>query len=304
MPRKTPPKGDQLEFFVPEVRDVSAKDSRSLMDVAVFRLSKGGRAGQAPLRYEWDDGSEVEVQPSAQGLATVWDYDLVLMAVSHLAEAANRYRRGTGPRPSRGVRLLPADIVQFCRMGRGGRQYDAITSAVDRLSGTTVIQRRVVDDQLVTIRDGLIGNHSRVVSDLQSGRVRSVEIEVPAWAYGAVVDAERPEVLTMHRDYFLLTSGVARFLYRLCRQSAGRGEWQWLFRSLWERSGKTSAFKEFTRNLRAIIAEDALPEYSLREVEGVEGPKLVATYRDVQPPATGWAIDTKSEDDASGSGGR
>ena len=34
-----------------------------------------------------------------KGMALVWDYDLVLMGISHITEAMNRYRAGRGESP-------------------------------------------------------------------------------------------------------------------------------------------------------------------------------------------------------------
>jgi len=50
--RKPPPGDGQGDFFVPALYDVGTKDSRSIMDVAVFRLSKRDkRVGEViPLR--------------------------------------------------------------------------------------------------------------------------------------------------------------------------------------------------------------------------------------------------------------
>jgi hypothetical protein len=91
-----PPKGDeQADFFVPSLYDVGTKDSRSIMDVAVFRLSKKDKRAGDIIRYELPDG-HVTVSSGASGMASVWDYDIILMAVSHLTEAMNKYRQGTG----------------------------------------------------------------------------------------------------------------------------------------------------------------------------------------------------------------
>ncbi|ANC47742.1 hypothetical protein A6P55_25870 (plasmid) [Pandoraea pnomenusa] len=49
-----------------------------------------------------------------------------------------------------------------------------------------------------------------------------VEIEVPSWIYREVVEAKKPEVLTVHPEYFLIEPGIGRFLYRLARRAAGR----------------------------------------------------------------------------------
>src|SRR5690606_27641488 len=89
---RKPPKGDeQSDFFAPTLYDVSTRDSRSVMDVAVFRLSKKDKRAGELIRYDLPDGY-VEVSAGAHGMASVWDYDIVLMLVSHLTEAMNRYR--------------------------------------------------------------------------------------------------------------------------------------------------------------------------------------------------------------------
>jgi len=54
---RKPPKGDeQPDFFVPALYDVGTRDSRSMMDVAVFRLSKKEKRAGEVIRYNLPDG--------------------------------------------------------------------------------------------------------------------------------------------------------------------------------------------------------------------------------------------------------
>src|ERR1044072_3201909 len=79
-----PPSGDeQPDFLAPALYDVGTRDSRSVTDAAVFRLPKKDRRAGEVIRYELPDG-HVQVSAGPAGMASVWDYDLVLMAVSHL----------------------------------------------------------------------------------------------------------------------------------------------------------------------------------------------------------------------------
>ena len=110
-----------------------------------------------------------------------------------------------------------------------------------------------------------------------------VEVEIPGWIYREVVEAENPEVLTVHPAFFLIEPGIGRFLYRVARRAAGKGEARWAFRTIYERSGSAGTFKEFCRILRGIIAVNDLPEYSLSEVPGKEGPTLIMAHRDAIP---------------------
>lgn len=293
---RKPPTGDeQPDFFVPSLYDVGTKDSRSIMDVAVFRLSKKDKRAGGVIRYELSDGY-VEVKAGPDGMASVWDYDLVLMMVSHLTEAMNRYREGKGEKPGRTYRPHVSDILKFCRRGDGGRQADEVEGALDRLKGTTIknVRERPSANGRRPMREveaeGLVSSY-KVLSYTENGKIASVEIEAPKWLYREVTEGKRPDVLTVHPDYFLIDPGIGRFVYRLARRAAGKGEAKWAFQTIYERSGSAGTFKEFRRILRNIIEANDLPEYELREEAGQGGPLLVMIYRDradeALPPPSG-----------------
>lgn len=285
--RRPPPGDEQADFFVPTLYDVATKDSRSIMDVAVFRLSKKDKRAGETIRYELTDGY-VEVKAGPDGMASVWDYDIVLMAISHLTEAMNRYRNGRGEKPGLAFRPHVSEILKFCRRSDGGRQYEEIEGALDRLKNTTIkivrTTRKGRGSRLMreAQAEGLIGNY-KTVSYADTGRVAMVEVEIPGWIYREVVEVENPEVLTVHPAFFLIEPGIGRFLYRVARRAAGKGEARWAFRTIYKRSGSAGTFKEFCRILRGIIAVNDLPEYSLSEVPGKEGPTLVMAHRDAVP---------------------
>lgn len=280
--RKAPHNDVQQDFFVPTLSDVSTKDSRSLMDVAVFRLSKRDKRAGDTIHHELSDGY-VEVKSGSDGMASIWDYDIVLMAISHLAEAARAYRAGKADKPSRIFRPHLSDILKFCRRSDGGRQYEEIEAALDRLKNTTikfVRTRPGRGGKIVREADaeGLISNY-RTISYADSGRLMSVEIELPTWVYREVVENKKPDVLTIDPAFFLIEQGVARFLYRLARRAAGTGTAKWSFETIFERSGSTGSFKKFCYTLRQIIEANDLPEYNVNEEPGASGPQLVMTYR-------------------------
>ncbi len=281
--RRPPPGNEQTDFFVPALYDIATKDSRSIMDVAVFRLSKKDKRAGETIRYELVDGY-VEVKAGPDGMASVWDYDIVLMAISHLTEAMNRFRNGRGEKPSTTFRPHISEILKFCRRSDGGRQYEEIEGALDRLKNTTikVVRTKRKDRGSRLMREakaeGLIGNY-KTLSYADTGRVAMVEVEIPSWIYQEVVEGENPEVLTVHPEFFLIEPGIGRFVYRIARRAAGKGEARWSFRTIYERSGSSGSFKEFCRILRKIIVSDDLPEYSLSEVPGKDGPTLIMAYR-------------------------
>lgn len=280
---RKPPKGDeQPDFFVPALYDVGSRDSRSIMDVAVFRLSKKDRRASEVIRYELPGGEYVQVSAGAAGMASVWDYDLVIMAMSHLTEAMNRYREGKGEKPGRVYRPHVADVLKFCRRSDGGKQKDDLVEACIRLNTTHIAMertRKAKNGRTVTVSEGeaLISRYKVIKSE--SGKPEYIEIELADWMHRQVVEGKNPDVLTVHPDYFLIDQGIGRYLYRLARQAAGKTSAKWSFQTIYEHSGSAGTFKEFCRILRKLIEADDLPEYALREEAGQSGPQLLMTNR-------------------------
>ena len=69
----------------------------------------------------------------------------------------------------------------------------------------------------------------------------------------------------IHEDYFLLTGGIERWLYRVARKHGGNQDMGWTLtmRQLYEKSGSAARLSDFALDIRKIVATDALPEYAL-----------------------------------------
>lgn len=284
--RSAPHDDDQLSLFVPAIYDAPIKDDLNLMDVAPFSLSRHSR--HTAIRYELND-CIITVDGSAEhGLATVFDYDIFLHMMSFLAEEARRYHleeaKGLRPdAPSRVYRPSASHILNFCRRSTGGKQYKNLEAALDRLAGTRV--------KVVPLRGGkrreivnvpLIDKY-RVVSQTSNGHIDSVEIYIPSWVYDSVVRKKgAPQILTLNPDYFLISLGLGRMVYRLAGRAAGRGEARYSIAELHKRSGSSQGLPQFTQMLRQLVSHSEavqFPDYDLNLVEGKRGPLLWMRYR-------------------------
>ena len=232
-----------------------------------FSLSKSHRT--APIDFCAGDVSiRVEAVPD-HGMATIWDADILIWAASQIVEA-----RDKGLRTSRLMAATPYEILNFIGRGVSMRDYQRLKAALDRLQSTTVA---------TSIRQAAEGRRHRFswINEWQErtdrhGRPAGIELIVPDWFYRAVLDDAL--VLTIDRDYFGLTGGLDRWLYRLVRKHGGkqRNGWRFDFRHLHQKSGSLSPFKRFAFELRDIIRRQPLPGYSLfLEVE-VGGRLLLA----------------------------
>ena len=87
MNRKTDDR--QFDLFVPYIHDLSMRDQRETMERPFFSLAKRKRL--KPIEYTSPDGQAfVNVQPHQDyGMATIWDADILIWAVSTLQSMKN-----------------------------------------------------------------------------------------------------------------------------------------------------------------------------------------------------------------------
>ncbi|MGP7982486.1 replication initiator protein A, partial [Rhodoblastus sp.] len=224
------------------------------------------------------------------GIATVFDYDIFLNMVSHLAEEVRRFRIETskGLRPTLPPKIYRpnvANILKFSHRQSGGRQYEEVEEALRRLAKTSITitnlaggKRRQVDTR------PLLGEY-RIISKTKTGKIDQIEIHIPDWVYLSVVRAEKTlPLLTMNADYFLISSGLGRFIYRLARKAAGKNEARYTARDLHKRSGSPQEYRFFLRDLKEFVTRTQafpMPDYDLAMTDGRDGPVVLMKRRSV-----------------------
>src|SRR2546428_11443760 len=75
------------DFFIADIVEWALKDDRHSMEHPFFSLSKNP---DHRIRHYEHNGTRVTIAPSAYGLATIWDKDILIYAVSQLVEAINQ----------------------------------------------------------------------------------------------------------------------------------------------------------------------------------------------------------------------
>lgn len=284
--RAAPNDDAQMSFFVPNVYDAPIKDDINLMDIAPFSLGKSKREGS--IRYELKDCIITVDGSASAGLATVFDYDIFLHMVSSLADVANRYRRDLekGLRvdaPARVYRPNASHILKFCRRSSGGKQYKDLEAALDRLKGTNI---KVVNlsggNRREVVTMSLVQDY-RIVNRTTTGNVDVVEIVIPEWVYDGVVrEKGNPSILTINADYFLISKGLGKFIYRLSKRAAGKQVARYGMSELHKRSGSPQALPQFSYQLRQFVESTRvvpMPDYDLEIIAGKREDVLVMRAR-------------------------
>ena len=102
-----PIKHPQQDFFLAQIFDAPLKDDQATMEHPMFSLSK---TPDLKIRVYEHNGNTITITPSAAGLATIWDKDILLFTISCLVEAQN-----SGRPIGRTVRLRARDLLVYYR---------------------------------------------------------------------------------------------------------------------------------------------------------------------------------------------
>jgi len=266
MAQREPPKGDeQLDLFVAVFTDIPIRDQRDMMERPFFSLSKTPRL--KPIEYQvGDTWVEVSANPKF-GMATIWDADVLIWAATQITEA---HDRGLPTSPL--IRLHPYELLKAIRRGTSGSEYRRLRAALERLTHSAVRTSIRASGKNKFASFHWLESWTEAI-DERTQETKGITITLPLWLYHGIL--ERGGVLTIHEDYFLLTGGLERWLYRVARKHAGKQPmgWQFTMRQLYEKSGSLARPSDFALDVRKVATSDQLPEYALelgRNGEGAE----------------------------------
>lgn len=258
--RRTP--NPEFDLFLPLMGDLPLKDQRETMERPFFSLQKRKRV--KPIEYSSPDGEtwvKIEAIP-AYGMATIWDADILIWAASML----NRMReQGVNDLP-RTLRTTSYDLLRAIKRDTSGRAYQDLQAALQRLQTTSISTSIRASKRRTKAGFNWLDKWTLEI-DPETEQPRGMTITLSDWVYEGIM-GERT-LLTMHQDYFLLTGGLERALYRIARKHAGnqRGGWMCRVEVLRDKTGSDSKPKEFNRMLRRVVEANQLPDYSLELVE-------------------------------------
>jgi plasmid replication initiation protein len=254
-----PDRQEQGDFFVCDVFDASLKGDMASMAHPIFSLST--KPDHRIRRYEDESGKNyLEVKPSADGLATIHDRDVLIYCISQIMSALN-----AGQKVSRTVRLKAYNLLRATNRATDGRGYDSLRSALIRLQGTQ-IETNIETGDTEQFDVFSIIDRARIVRETRDGRMQEIEIQLSDWVFNAI---QAQEVLTLHRNYFRLRKPLERRMYEIARKHCGqKSEWKISLAALQKKCGSASTSREFRRLVQNIVKQDEghnhIPDYAVR----------------------------------------
>ena len=256
----------QPDLFAASFADIPIRDQRDTMERPFFSLAKKPRLD--PIEYKvgnvW-----VEVSANPQfGMATIWDADILIWASTQITEALDRDRN-----PSRTIQFHPFNLLRAIRRDTGGADYARLRAALERLTHTAVRTNIRTEGKKKFASFHWIESWTETVD--ANGEPTGMTITLADWLYDGII--ERGGVLTIHEDYFLLTGGIERWLYRVARKHAGNQDsgWSFTMRQLYEKSGSSARCSDFAIDIRRVAQTNKLPEYELLLKRNGEGEEVL-----------------------------
>lgn len=243
------------DFFLADLFDYALKDDGPSMEAPIFTL-----ATKRDLSiWEWrskDESKYVKVAPSVLGRATQHDKDVLIYVCSQMIAGLDRGREDA---KNRTVRFTVYDFLVTTNRQTSGEGYRLLQEAFERLRGTSITTDIRTGGQRVKHGFGLIDEWQIVEKTPADERMIAVEVTLSRWLFNAI---QAYEVLTIHPDYFRLRKPLARRIYELARKHCGhQAQWKIGLELLQAKAGSKSTLKEFRRAVRAIEADNSLPEY-------------------------------------------
>ncbi len=276
MPGKPNPADRQPDLFAANFADIPIRDQRDTMERPFFSLAKKPRL--EPINYQVGD-VWVEVSANHQfGMATIWDADILIWASTQITEAIDRKRT-----PSRTIEFHPYNLLKSIRRTTGGADYARLRAALERLTHTAVRTNIRAKGTQKFASFHWLESWTETINE-STGQPTGMTLTLPDWLYEGIV--ERGGVLTIHEDYFLLTGGIERWLYRVVRKHAGVQEFGWRFtmRQLYEKSGSSARFSDFAIDIREAAKSNRLPEYDMALFRDAAGEEVLSFRHRMHSP--------------------
>lgn len=242
------------------------RGERSIMAFPFFALTK--IAQMKALEYRLGNVS-IEVRPSASGVATIYDKEIVLYIASLMVAKIE-----AGERVEQDFTFTAHDFFRVTGTSSSARSYERLADALERLQGTQI---RTNIEAGGEGEEGWFSWLSEAKTQYTRGkngekRLKAVRVRLCDWLHRAIIKDRR--ILTYHLDYFRL-GPIERRLYELARSHCeGAEPYEVELNVLRHQVGSQDTLPRFKHALKSIAEADTMPEFHLRLNEVVPQPTL------------------------------
>lgn len=253
------PQGDLFRLDSPLIAEI--RGERSLMAFPFFALAK--TAWMKPLTYQTDTVT-IEVRPSASGVATIYDKEIVLYIASLMAAKLE-----AGDQAGQDFVFTAHDLFQVTGANHSARSYGRLSEALERLQGTQIKTNIEAGGEGEEGFFSWLSEAKLHYTRAKGGerRLKAVKVRLCDWLYRAIL-LDR-HVLDYAAAYFQL-GPIERRIYEVARSNMEEGGLDLDLATFRLQIGYQNPLANFRQALRGIAGTHAIPGYHVELIETVE----------------------------------
>lgn len=257
VPPRTParPQGDLFRLDSPLTAEI--RGERSLMAFPFFALAKN--AWMKPLTYQ-SNAVSIEVRPSASGVATIYDKEIVLYIASLMLAKIE-----VGENVTQDFVFTAHDLFTVTGANHSARSYGRLSEALERLQGTQIKTNIEAGGEGEEGFFSWLSEAKLHYSRTRGGerRLKAVKVRLCDWLFRAIL-LDR-HVLDYAAAYFQL-GPIERRIYEVAR-SSGEDRLEVDLATFRLQIGYQNPLANFRNALKQIAAADSIPDYRLELIE-------------------------------------
>jgi plasmid replication initiation protein len=236
-----------------DIVEFDPRDMIEIMEVPFLALSKNRKK---PIIYQSND-EKIKVKISRHTehyLASIYDWDIIVFVASKMQEIINS---GVDI-PPRTLLVPRHELLKSIHRQRIKKQKEDLESSLNRLQSTLV--ETTIRNEDYRYRGGFGFLDSWGYTERKD--IKEFHITLSQWLYDGI--CKKGSLLRVTQQYFDLTSGLKKFLYRTARKHVGSNSlWEFSIEKLYEKSGSEQEFKKFKYDLKKAVLDNDLPDYLL-----------------------------------------
>lgn len=258
-------------FLLDSPLTAEIRGERSLMAFPFFALAK--TAWMKPLTYETDTVS-IEVRPSASGVATIYDKEIVLYIASLMAAKLE-----AGKVVAQDFVFTAHDLFTVTGANHSARSYSRLSEALERLQGTQIKTNIEAGGEGEEGFFSWLSEARLHYSRTRGGerRLKAVKVRLCDWLFRAI-SLDR-HVLDYAHAYFQL-GPIERRIYEVARSTCDDDGLDLDLADFRLQIGYQNQLANFRMAMKQIAAADAIPDYRIELVETVADPGAPAPGAD------------------------
>ena len=254
--------GKSIQKKKKEVIHYPDKPLRDVIDLMEFPFVALSKDRTNPIIYESSDKTKKVVISGHRGqfIASIYDWDIILIVAGRIQEILNN----GSDIPSRKVTIPRHELLKALHRQGARKDQKSLEKSLDRLKSTLI--NTTVNNKDLRHRAGFGFIDSWGYLERKNDReTRIIHISLSDWLYELC--CAKGSLLKSSIEYFDITSGLKKFLYRTARKHAGGNGWELSLEKLYEKSGSEGTIRKFKSKLKAAITDNDLPDYSLKWIE-------------------------------------